>query len=144
MAGVAVDVSTGLTLTFATSSFTAQILSANWTGASREPKATSHMATAAPSAGETGNMTYIPGDLSDPGELQFTMHFATNTQPPLDSAAETVTITWPLGAGDAANATLAGTGFMTSFEVTADLDEVMEASATVKFSGNLTWTDSTT
>lgn len=144
MAGADVDVSTGLTLTFGTTGFSMQITSVNWTGANREPKATSHMGTAAPSAGETGNMTFIPGDLSDPGELQFTGHFKTNEQPPLDSAAETVTLAWPLASGDATNATLAGTGFLTSFEVTADLDEVMEASGSLKFSGNLTWTDSTT
>ncbi len=144
MAGLDADVSTGLTLLLGTTGFTANVLSANWTGGAREPKATSHMSTAQPSAGEVGNMTFLPGDLVDPGQLDITFQFKTNEQPPMSAVAELVTLTWALGAGDAVAASLAGQGFFISFEITADLDEIMEATASIKFTGPLTWTDSTT
>jgi hypothetical protein len=138
MAGATVDTATGITVVFATSSFTAEIKDVNWGGISRESKDTSTQATAAPGAAKFGNMTFMPGDLSDPGELSMEIHFDADKEPPIDQPAETITVTWPLVSGDATAATWAATGFITSFEQGGGLDEVMTGSITVKFSGNVT------
>lgn len=122
------DVGTGTAITF-DSGFFAEILSVNWSGISRESIDTSHMGT-------TGGMTFTPGDLYDPGELQVEMAFVPGTSPPYDGAAETCTVTWP----DAGAATWAASGFMTGFEVTGPLEERMTATGTVKLSGNITIT----
>ena len=138
MAGSTVDTATGITVVFATSAFTAEVKDVSWGGISRESKDISHQGNAAPGAGKFGNMTFMPGDLSDPGELSLEIHFDADQEPPIDQAAEPITVTWPKVSGDTTAATWAGEGFITSFEQSATLDEVMTASITVKFSGNIT------
>lgn len=133
MASPAVNVGTGTTITFA-SSFFAQITDASWSGISRASIETSHMGLSAPGAGKFGNKTFMPGDLSDPGELRVTMHFNPDTRPPIDQAAETVTVSFA-GAGS-----WAATGYMTGFELQDPLEDKMVATATIKFSGNVTIT----
>lgn len=135
MPGTTVDVSTGITIVFGTSGFTAEITDVSWGGISRESVATSHMGTAAPGVGNFGNMTFIPGDLSDPGEITFEIHFNPEDEPPIDQPEETITITWPLAAGDATPADWEGTGFNTGFDIGAPLDDKMTGSLTVKMSG---------
>jgi|CXWL01.1.fsa_nt_gi hypothetical protein len=139
MASPAVNVTTGLTITFQ-SGFFAQITDVQWSGISRPSIKTSHMGTAAPSAGTFGNDTFIPGDLSDPGELQVEGHFNPDTLPPIDSAAATCTVTIP---GSSTPATWAGSAFMTGFEVSMPLEDKMTFTATVKFSGAITRTAGT-
>ena len=121
-------VGTGTTITMA-SGFFAEILGINYTGISRPVIDTSHMGT-------TTAMTYTPGNLADFGELQVEMAFAPGTEPPWNSAAETVTVTW----ADSGAATWAASGFMSGFEATAPLEERSTASATVKLSGDVTVT----
>jgi len=136
MASLACNVSTGLTITFS-SGFFAQITDVQWSGITRPAIKTSHMGTAAPAAGKFGNDTFIPGDLSDPGELQVEGHFNPDTLPPIDGAAETCTVSIP---GSATPATWAGSAFMTNFEVGMPLEDKMTFTATLKFSGNITRT----
>lgn len=140
MAGGTVDVGTGTTLVFGTSSFTSELLSVGHSGISRVSIETSHMGTAAPGAGKFGNMTFIPGDLSDPGELSVEFHFDPDQLPPIDKVKETITVTFPLVAGDATAAKFASDGFMTDFEYTDDLETKMTATATIKLSGEVTQT----
>jgi hypothetical protein len=121
-------VGTGTTITF-DSGFFAEILSVTWSGISRPSIATSHMGT-------TTALTFVPGDLFDPGELSVELAFAPGTEPPWGDDAETVTVTWP----DAGDATWAASGFLTGFEATSQLEERMTATATVKLSGDITVT----
>ena len=125
---MAASVGTGTTITMDTGFF-AEILSVTWSGVSRTVIDTSHMGT-------TTAMTYTPGKLIDPGELQVEMAFAPGTEPPWDDVAETVTVTWP----DSGAATWAASGFMTGFEATAPFEERCTATATVKLSGDITVT----
>ena len=122
------EVGTGTSITFDTGFF-AEILSVNWSGISRAVIDTTHMGT-------TTAMTYTPGDLIDPGELQVEIAFAPGTAPPWDSVAETVTVTWP----DAGAATWAASGFMSGFEATGTIEERMTATGTLKLSGDITIT----
>jgi len=135
-----VDVGTGLSLTFSTSGYSAEVIDVAWNGISRNSIETSHMGTAAAGAGTFGNRTFIPGHLSDPGELRVTVHFNPDTLPPIDATAETVTLTYDESGGDTSGATWSATGFVTGFEMAAPLDDKMTADVTVKLSGNVTRT----
>ena len=140
MAGKNVDVTTGTTVTFGTSSFTAEIIDLAIGGVSRKSIDVSHMGTAAAGAAEFGNMPFIAGRLTDAGELAMELHFNPQTIPPIDLVEETVTITFPLVPGDTTPADYSFTGFFTGFDIGLPLDDKMTASATVKISGNVTVT----
>lgn len=117
-------VGTGLTVTFSTG-FLAEILNGKWTGYERKSIDTSHMGT-------TTAMTFTPGSLADPGQLECEILFDAGTKPPINSAAESVTVTY----SDAS--TWAASGFMTNFDWESPLEDRMTATATIKFSGDVT------
>lgn len=125
MAAVTPDLGTGTTITFS-SGFAAKLLDVRWSGIHREAHPTSHMGT-------TGGMTFIPGDLYDPGEISFDLQFDTDAAAPITGAAETVTITFPDGE------TWACSAFLTDFEFHDPLEEVMTATATLKCTGSITF-----
>jgi len=124
---MAADVATGITIVFGTSGFSAELLDITAPTGTREPINTSHQGT-------SGQHTFTPADLMDWGSLEISFHFAPSTDPPIDGAAETVTITWP----DAT--TWAFSGFMTDYSASAPLNDKMTGSATVKVSGDVTIT----
>lgn len=139
MPGTTVDVGTGIAITYS-SSFFAQITNVSWSGMSREAIETTHMGTAAAAGGRFCNKTYILADTSSAGTLTVDGHFNPETAPPIDSAFENVTVTWPLASGDSNAGTWACSGAMTDFSVSAALDDKMTFSATLQFSGNVTKT----
>lgn len=98
------------------------------------------MGTAAAGAGKFGSRTFIAGDLSDAGELEVEIHFNPDTRPPIEGAAETVTVTIP---GSTTPATWAGSAFMTGCSVAFPLEDKMVMTCTLKFSGNITVTAGT-
>jgi hypothetical protein len=55
------------------------------------------------------------------------------TAPPIGGAPETVTITYP------DTSTVAGSGFLTDYDNESPYDNLMTATATIKFSGTLTY-----
>jgi hypothetical protein len=129
-----IDIGTSATVTFATSGFTACIRDISVSGISREAVETTCMDT-------SNARTFIPGDLYDPGEVSMEILFNPDTDLPLNGAAEVITITYPLGTGETSAATLAGTGFLTAVDWTVPLEDVMTASVTFKFTGELTFND---
>lgn len=124
----------GVTITFATSFF-AQVTNVKWSGMSRKSIDTTH------SGSSGGAATFIPSDIEDYGELQVELLFNPNDTPPIASAAETVTVTFPVPSGSTNGATWAATGFLTNFETDVPIDDRMTATATIKFSGIVTFTD---
>lgn len=140
MAGTTVDIATGITVVFATSAFTARIMDVNPSGISRESHDISHQGTSQPGVGKFGAREFLPADLSDPGELGLEIQFNADTVPPIDDPAELVTITWPLSPGDATAPIWAGQAFFTDYSPGAALDQIMTASVTLKWSGNVTIT----
>lgn len=131
------DVGTGTTLGLSNSSWTADIESINWSGIGRESVGTSHLGT-------SGGRTFIPGDLYDPGDVEFVFHYDPDDRPPFDGVAETWTITYPIPSGGSSGAIHAATGFVTSFTPgQAEVDGLIVASITVKFSGSISFTAST-
>lgn len=122
------DIGTGTSITFS-SGFMAEILSVNHSGISREAIDDTHMGT-------TTARSFQPSDLYDPGELSVELQFDEDTKPPIDGATETITVTFPSGA------TWAADGFMTDFEYSDPLEDKMTATATLKFTGDITVTAS--
>lgn len=143
MAGTNVDVTTGTTIVFGTSSFTADVMSIAFPGISREPIDTSHFGTALPGSTSFGAKTSIPADLVDAGEFTMEVHFNPIARPPIEEVAETITVTWALVTGDATSSIWAFTGFSTGFDVTGPLDDKMVATLTVKISGSVAITAAT-
>lgn len=115
----------GTTIAFS-SGFFAEILSVDGPDLSRDPIETTHMGTT------NGNKTFIPSDLIDNGTLSVEIAYVPATSIPINSAAETVTVTMPGGS------TVAGSGFMTNFSPSFPIDDRMTASCDVKLSGELT------
>lgn len=129
----------GTTITFQSSLFSAQLVSANISGVTREALDTTVMDTT------SGAMTFIPSDLTDAGEVQVSLKFHPHTKLAAlkaahSAAAETVTITFPVPSGGSAGATIACSGFMTSFNITSEMVSIITADATIKFSGVATYT----
>ena len=127
MASPLVDIGTGITIAFGTSGFTCEILDVTPPEATRESIQTSHQGT-------TTAHTFTPTDLYDPGGLEISFHFNPDTDPPIDGAAEDITITFTSGA------TWAFSGFMTNYAASAPLEDKMTGSATFKASGDITIT----
>lgn len=126
----------GLSITFS-SGFLALIKSISWSGQNRESLDTTNMSTT------DGKMTFLPSDLKDAGEISVDLLFDPDMAPPIASAAETVTVTFPIPAGGSTAATWAASGFLTSFELTAPHDDLMTATATIKLTGGITITAGT-
>lgn len=131
---MAIDIGTGTTVTFGTSSFSANITNVGWSGIERPAIDTTHLGT-------TTARTFMPGDLFDPGELSLDIQFNPDNYPPITGAAETITVRFPIPAGLSNGATWVASGFMTSFELGNPLEELMTATMGVKFTGNITPTD---
>lgn len=132
---MAQDVGTGTTIAFGTSNFTADLLSLDSGGASRESYETTHMGT-------TGDMTFSPKSLVDRGTIDIEIAFDPDDQPPIAGAPETITITFPIPAGGSSGATLVGSGFVTEWAFSVPLEERKTATATIKWAAGVTWSPS--
>lgn len=136
MAASPVDMGFGHTLAFSSTYFGyVRVTSVN--NIAREAIETTH------SASTNGTRTYIPSDLEDWGEVQIEGLLDHNTTPPIVSAAESFTLTFPLATGEAVAATWAGSAFMTSFSASVPYDGVCTFTATLKFAGVVTVTAAT-
>lgn len=132
MAGT-VDVGTSTTLTFGTSSYACEVLDISGE-VSRGVVDTTHMGT-------TNARTKRVVDLYDPGSITVNAHFDPEEEAPYSGAEETVTITFPLKAGDSTGPTVAGTAAVTNFSYSVPLEDKMTMSFTISFLDELTWTD---
>ena len=121
----------GTTIAFATSGFSANVYSIGGTTQTRDSLETSHLGT-------SGVKEFMPDALIDGGEseIEFEWNPSFSTFPPINAAAETISITFPLASGQSTNATLAGTGFLTSATSGSAVNgEIMRGSATIKWDG---------
>jgi hypothetical protein len=84
--------------------------------------------------------TFRPEVLYNSGELSVTIQFDSSKTPPITEAAESITITFPMAAGAATAATLTGSGFMTAYNPTVDINGIMTATCTIKWTGAITVT----
>ena len=121
---MAAQISTGITIAFATSGYADELLDVTPPGLTRESVNASHMGT-------TGAHRKIPVDLYDSGELGFQVHFDPDTNPPIDGAAEIITMTFPSGT------TWTFTGFMKGYEPSAPFEDKMVADVKIEVDGTI-------
>ena len=122
------EIGTGISISWE-SGFLAEITDVSLGGMSRPVLKTSHMQT-------TDDDTFIPGDLVDNGELRVEIGFDPSATPPIANAASTLTITFP----NSAASTWAFSAFMSDFEWTGPLEDLMKATCTIKATGAITIT----
>lgn len=131
MANTRIDTGHGGTIAFGTSSRGLNWLTIDPGERSRPAVDITHLASTTP--------TYMVGDLEEPGEVTLTFQwdpagtagwYATST------AAETVTITWPVAPGGTTAATYAGTGIVTRVRFpNLQTNQVQTGEMTVKWTG---------
>jgi len=117
----------GTTVSFGTSSFSAYVDSARWSGQGREMIDISHIAT-------TGGIPFDKSEMYDPGTLQLDLHHDPDIAPPIEGEFETVTVTFPSGA------TFSASGAVQSYDFSVAKQEKITASMTIKLSGDVTFT----
>lgn len=123
----------GASISFS-SSYLAEIVSIEIGGVERDALETTH-------AGSTsGIRTFIPSDLENYGQLTVRMRRGVGVKPPISSAAETVTITWGKEPGQTTAATWAFSGFLISWSASSPFDGLVETTATIKATGDVTVT----
>lgn len=109
------DTGHGATVTFGTTSWSGKLLGIPTNLQRTRPRVeTTYLGT-------SNNRTYMPGDLDELGEITLDVLFeGTLGLPATGTAAETITITFPLPGGGAATApNIAGTGFITGTSMPA-------------------------
>ena len=121
----------GVSITFG-SSFFAWILDVAPASLRRESLETTNSAT-------TSARTFRPELIANYGEMRVTMQFDASKSPPITSAAETCTITFPMAAGAATAANWTGSAFMTAYEPSVPINGIMTATATIKWAGAITF-----
>lgn len=148
------DEGAGATLTFGTSGLSLDLVSIQASGVTRESIPTFHHGTSASTVTGSGTgfyKTYQPGDFTDPGTIEISFLYNPNEKSTVTGygwpipigSAETITITYPVPSGDNNGATEASQGFVTDFSgPELAIDSVMTASATIKRSGVITFTTS--
>lgn len=129
----------GTTITFNSSLLTGQITGVGFSGMAREALDTTVMDST------NGWMTFIPSDLRDAGELSVDIKFNPHTKlaaikTALTSAAESITVTFPVPTGGSSGATWVCSGFMTSFDCTDEMASIITGTVGIKFTGEPTLT----
>jgi hypothetical protein len=129
---------TGSTLAFGTTGESFQITNVDLSGFAVEEIDVTHMGT-------TTYREFIQGDLTMPPELSVEFILDPDVQPPIGSAAQTVTLTFKTPSGATTPANLAGTGFVREWSATGANEEHLTGSMVIKFDGQTgpTWTAST-
>ncbi len=128
------DLGTGVTCVFGTSAWQSHIglESLRVKFGSRPAVKTTVLGSTQPTTGQFGGHTYKPGKLSEPPTItgEFQWDPASGSKPPINAAAETITLTFPDGS------TLVGSGFLTDpGEVSVGIDNLMKATFTIQGTG---------
>jgi len=122
----------GAAVSFGTSGLSGKILSVSAVEQSREVLDISDLSIAKGKAKKS-----IPADIYDAGsvDVEF-LYNAAQALPNIEAVAETITVTFPKATVAGANATFAGTGFISSRSTSeCSVGGVMQMSCTVQFDG---------
>lgn len=134
------DIGTGATVSGANLPATYNIVSITHGDMSVEQIATSHLGT-------TGGMTFLRGDLFDPGTLEVEVQMDTEdpltNDIPLTNVAADLVLTFPLASGDTSGATMTASATLQSASMNFPLEDLVTATLTFKLSGAVTWVDAT-
>jgi hypothetical protein len=128
----------GTTITFGTSAFAANVLDITMPAADRPALDTTHMGTAAGAEHTNASWrTYIPSDVGSWSGCRVSMHYDPDLLPPIDEAAETITIQFQPAVGQSTGASVAFTGFMTTYSGNASLDDVAGGDYELQVTGDI-------
>jgi hypothetical protein len=127
----------GLTITFGTSSFSANIIEVSGSGNFQRAKIdATHL-------GSSTAMQYILASLYDPGDVTLKIQWNGDQVPPTDGVAETITITPPLPSGQSTAGTLVFSAGVTGFPFSVPrAGELMTADVQLGILGAITITPS--
>ena len=125
---------TGATIGFGSSTVTSDLISLTLPERAREVIETTHLGT-------VGSKTFKPAKLINPGTVSAEFDHNPAADRLIDNSQEEITITYPLGAGEATAAKLVFTGFVTQeggeeFRV----DQRMTTKVTIQITGPITYT----
>jgi len=128
----------GTTIAFGTSSFAGLITDITLPSADRPALETTHMGTAAGAEHTNASWrTYIPSDLASWSGCRVSIHYDPDLLPPIDEAAETITIQFQPGAGQSTGASVVFTGFMTTYGGNASMDDIASGDYELQVSGDI-------
>lgn len=129
MASASIDTGHGATAVFSITAITSSFTSIDVGNKAKGKIETTHLGT-------TGNKTFMPEDLDDPGEVTIPYHFDAEAAEPATGSVETLTVTLPLAPGQTTAATLAGTGFITNVKrPNLQTNTIQDGSITFAFDG---------
>jgi hypothetical protein len=128
------SIGTGITIAFATSTFTADVVdfSPIFEQSVEDIDCTHQGSTA---------REFSPSELIDAGECTMSILFEPGVVVPVGAAPEVITITFPFVTTSTTKGNWACTGYISSYSATASLEERMEGSVTIKWTGAGTLTD---
>lgn len=115
-------ITTGTTITFGTSSFTAEILGVGMDGIERPDIDVSHLGT-------EDAREFKPGKLYDPGGLSLDIQYTPGTKPPIDAEPETITVAFADGGS------VSFSGYVNAFNFEGELEDKWTGTVGVKASG---------
>lgn len=137
MAGPNVDVGTGATLTFSSTSYTTEIVNINATGRARVAVDVTKLAS-------NGYKEYIRGDLIEPGQYEVEIHYQPDNPPPIFTTVsqENFVITFPIWGTQQTGAKETIAGFIQEIDgPNIGIDEKMVCTLTVKLTGTISQAD---
>lgn len=145
MAGAAIHIGIGSTITFGTSTYTALLTGLSWSGLSRDILETTAMATdLTPGATTFGNATYRPVSIVDGGEVTAEVYFNPDLTPPMVPAtvanSEVITIAFPIVGAESAPS-WAFSGYCKGFEANCPLEDLMTATLVIRVTAGVTKTE---
>ena len=131
---MACSVGTGITISFATATFTADVVDFSPIfEQSVESVDCTHQGSTA--------MEFVPADLIDAGECTMSILFEPGVVITVGEDPEAITITFPFVSASTTKGTWVCDGFITSYSATATLEERMEGDITIKWTGAGVLTD---
>jgi hypothetical protein len=131
---MACSVGTGITIAFATSTFTADVVDfAPIFEQSVEDVECTHQGSTA--------REFTPSELIDAGECTMSILFEPGVVVPVGAAPETITITFPFVTASTTKGNWACDGYIKSYSATATLEERMEGEVVIKWTGAGTLSD---
>ena len=128
------SVGTGITIAFATSTLTAEIVdfAPIFEQTVEDIDCTHQLSTA---------REFTPSDLIDAGECTMSVFFEPGVVVPIGAAPEEITITFPFVTASTTKGDWVCDGYVKAWSATATLEERMEGDVTIKWSGAGVLTD---
>lgn len=138
MAGAKTRHGAGLTVSFATTGFTARVVGSRLTGPTVEALDITHMESPMPSGElQEGGMEFMPDAFQNPGQLELDIQYDPDERLPV-GVEDTITIQFRLIAGDAVRSSQSFKGFITGKPAEIPVKGIMTATVTIQRSGIIT------